>query len=490
MNDNLLIRADASVRTGTGHVMRCLSLAQGWVRAGGHVMFACADILPAVEARLTAEGFALRRHVGAAGTVEDADLTAKAARATGATWVVADGYHFRAAFQREIKNAGLRLLLLDDYGHSEHYFADLVLNQNLAASADPYANREPYTRLLLGSRYVLLREQFRAYRNWQREVPDVARKVLVTLGGTDPDGVTGKVVTALQGLDVESRVVAGAGNSRFEAIAAAVRPPTTVLRDATDMPGLMAWADVAVAAGGTTAWELAYMGLPSLALTLAENQRAVVDALAAAKIALRVDPDDVASQLAALLPDAARRSEMSQEGRRLVDGDGVNRVLRCMAAAALSLRRVRPGDSALIHEWANDPETRQASFSTDAIPFDVHAKWFALRVDSPTCIFLIAEDAHGVPVGQIRFDVSERDAVVSVSVANGFRGHGYGSVLIGRGVERCFLDMSVERICAYVKPGNKASTDAFVGAGFSDAGVTQFRGHAARLFILKRGAAR
>jgi spore coat polysaccharide biosynthesis predicted glycosyltransferase SpsG len=140
---------------------------------------------PAVAARLTAEGMEITRISARPGTTEDAQRTAIIAQQKGAAWVVADGYHFDAEYQRVIKHSGLRMLLVDDYGHAGHYYSDVVLNQNISANESLYANREPYTRLLLGVRFALLRREFLPWRGWQRETRPVAHKVLITLGGGD-----------------------------------------------------------------------------------------------------------------------------------------------------------------------------------------------------------------------------------------------------------------------------------------------------------------
>jgi len=342
MSDRLLIRADGGVRTGTGHVMRCLALAQGWQRTGGQAIFAQADSTPPLEERLNREGMdVVRLHV-APGTPEDAAQTAEQARSRAAAAIVADGYAFGAAWQKQIKAAGFRLLLLDDYAHAEHYCADWVLNQNLNADANLYARRGPHTQLLLGIRYAQIRQEFLAWAKWQRALPPVARRVLVTLGGSDPENVTSKVIAALARLrDAETVVVAGGSNPHLAALKAAGATAPSSMRfavDALNMPELMAWADVAVAAAGTTAWELAFMGLPALTFVLADNQRSNGEQLQAAGLALNlgwhadVPSERILRALAALQTDVAARREMSRRGRAAVDGAGAERVAAILRA--------------------------------------------------------------------------------------------------------------------------------------------------------------
>jgi UDP-2,4-diacetamido-2,4,6-trideoxy-beta-L-altropyranose hydrolase len=270
------------------------------------------------------------------GSAGDAETTGTCARELGAAWVVVDGYQFGADYQRRLKDAGLRVLFFDDYGHAGDYCADLVLNQNLGADAAHYATRASHTRLLLGTRYVLLRREFLAWRGWQREIPPVARRILVTMGGGDLDNVTGRVAEVLRSLNLEARVVVGGSNPHLAALTAAVRHPSCVIHDARNMPELMAWADVAVTAGGSTSWELAFMGLPSLILVLAHNQEAAANALSRQHVAINLGwqthlaEQELVARLSEVIHSAALRRTLSQQGRQLVDGLGARHVVEAL----------------------------------------------------------------------------------------------------------------------------------------------------------------
>ena len=345
----LFVRADASERIGTGHVMRCLALAQEFQRTAGRVLFVQAETTSAIERRLRAEGFEIASLDAKPGSPEDARVAVRLARERDANWIVADGYHFGAEYQRHLKGNDLGLLLIDDYGHAEHYWADYVLNQNLSADPIRYKNREPYTRLLLGTKYVLLRQEFERWRNWEREIPTVARKVLVTLGGADPDNATSKIVEALLRIrdeQLECVVVIGGSNPHLEKLKAAIRHLPSAIRlvvDATDMPGLMAWADVAIAAGGTTSWELAFMGLPSIVIVLAGNQAEIAASLERESVSVNLGAsknnttDRIANALHSLLNDLDRRQRMSRNGCKLVDGLGVVRVTGLLSGRGFNL---------------------------------------------------------------------------------------------------------------------------------------------------------
>jgi UDP-2,4-diacetamido-2,4,6-trideoxy-beta-L-altropyranose hydrolase len=492
MGNSLLIRADASARVGTGHVMRCLALAQEAQTAGDKVVFVQAEATPAIDQRLRGEGFETISLTAEPGSPDDASKTIRLARDRGSTWIIADGYDFDGSYQDRIKEAALKLLLLDDYGHADHYSADYILNQNLFADPTRYGNRKPYTCLLFGTQYVMLRREFEKWQNWTREVPNVGQKVLVTLGGSDSNNVTSQVIDALKQLRpgaLECVVVVGGSNPHVEKLRVQCQETRQQIRlviNPTDMPELMAWADIAIAAGGTTAWELAFMGLPSLILVLADNQRPIADALGMQSLARKANLTRVASDALKMLEDADGRKAMSSEARKLVDGKGARRVLTTVRAADLNLRRARQDDCRLLWELANDPIARAVSFSQEPIPWETHLQWFAKRVNSPSCLLYLADNGANSFVGQIRYEISGDEALVSVSLDKEVRGRGKGAALITRGSQQCFADSGVNIVRAYVKPENKASMRAFEIAGYALAPDVTVGGQTAKQFVLNR----
>jgi UDP-2,4-diacetamido-2,4,6-trideoxy-beta-L-altropyranose hydrolase len=340
--DTLLIRADANVAMGTGHVMRCLALAQAWQDAGGKAVFALTDCLPSVRDRLLSEGMEVVPVETPPGSRDDARSVAESANQCAAAWIVVDGYHFDADYQRELKAAGLQVLFVDDNGHAGHYAADLVLNQNAHADEISYSNRESYTRLLLGLRYVLLRREFQLWREWKRVIPPRGRKVLVSMGGSDPGNVTAALIPALKSIQadgLEVVVVAGGSNPHLESLEQAIQLSDggiRLLRDVVNMPELMAWADVMLAAAGTICWEICAMALPALLVVTASNQRQVAQRLAALGAAQTLDSETDSIETASvpiverLIESQGFRQSLSSRARELVDMGGAARVVSAL----------------------------------------------------------------------------------------------------------------------------------------------------------------
>lgn len=481
----MLIRADASARIGTGHLMRCLALAQAWKAQGGQVTFITACDSEDLRQSLSDEGFHVITLERSYPEPADWEVTAEVLAAHPDAWVVLDGYHFDPVYQRQVKETGHPLLVVDDMAHLNHYYADVVLNQNIDAERLRYSC-EPYTRLLLGTRYVLLRPEFLAWRGWQREMPKEAHKVLVTLGGGDPDNQTLKVIQSLQRIDtdeLEVVVVVGASNPHFlELRPAAHNSPFAMhlVENVTNMPELMAWADVAVSAGGSTCWEMAFMGLPSLILVLAENQRGIAERLDDRGIALnlgwyaQISELDLAQALKILMCSLARRAAMSEKGRQLVDGAGTDRVVSVLYELAqtvpgadhLRVRHARFQDAEILWQWTNDSSVRANSFHPESIPLDEHIKWYKAKLASPDTRIWILE-LNQVPVAQIRYDRIHTDAAeMSFSVVSDYRGRGLGTKALILTSGMACRELGVKRLKGVVFSSNAASMRAFTKAGF------------------------
>lgn len=495
---NLLIRADANLNKGTGHVMRCLALAQTWCDWAGRVTFVMSAPPPALVKRIQDGRISIVELEKEPGSRDDADFVSDLGARRGAKAIVVDGYHFSYDYQKTIKESGSVLLVIDDYGHAGQYVADLVLNQNISATADFYADRDRHTNLLLETRYALLRREFRSWHGWTRLVPERASRILVTLGGSDPENLTVKVLEALEAVQVdglEIKVAVGSANPHYHELqAAAARSsfPVDLEGNGLDMPQLMAWADVAVAAGGSTLWELAFMGLPSVVIISADNQRANVQRLQELGAAINLGwhgsltQGEMAGVISDLVEDAGQRDKLSQAGRKLVDGMGADRASLALIERILTLRRVREDDARLVWEWANDPVTRAASFSSEPIPWSAHVRWFESKLKNENCLFFLVTTEDGLPLGQVRYDRDGGEAVVSVSLGESFRGQGYGSAIIRLACNKMMATEGINLIHAFVKRDNESSRRAFIKAGFEEAGFTDINGQEALHLVVRK----
>jgi UDP-2,4-diacetamido-2,4,6-trideoxy-beta-L-altropyranose hydrolase len=485
MTQNLLIRVDASKRIGTGHFMRCIALAHAWADRGGKVTFLSRCESHVLMRRTVAEGFRFlpigSSHPDLSDVEETLSCLDAAARSVDGPyeWMVLDGYHFDPAYQKAVGRSGTKVLLIDDYHHLPSYHADVILNQNASAERLRYAcNSE--SLVLLGPRYALLRREFLEWAGKAHDNPDVAARVLITMGGADPGNMTQRAVlgvSTIDGFPIDGRVVVGSENPHKEMLrsfCSGARGRWEILESVEDMPGLLAWADLAMTAAGVTAIEMSFMGVPFVMVVLAENQRAAAEELAERKVGMNlgwhedVTPERLAGEFGLLMGDSARRIAYSRQGQMLVDGLGRARVLEAIAPTKIDFRKADLSDCDRVGKWANDPLTRAMSFSSssEAIPPEKHRVWFRDHLQDPCCEFYIALNQNRAPIGQARFEVKDGEAVISVSLSKDYRGLGLGRRLICSANERFFADRGRMKIIARIRHENVASVRSFTRAGY------------------------
>ncbi|MBI4789812.1 MAG: UDP-2,4-diacetamido-2,4,6-trideoxy-beta-L-altropyranose hydrolase [Chloroflexi bacterium] len=314
---------------GLGHLRRCLTLADALVRMGARVGFVVNDDASAQQF-VQAQGYAV------VGLDDDLERVVSALRNWRADAVITDSYALNSADLAALRRGIGYLVVIDDLANQE-LPADLVTNGAVCAPSLRYCAR-PETRFLLGPSYALLRDEFAA--NPARAIRDSVERVLITVGGSDPFGLTPRLVDWVQAAlgDIGMDIVAGP----FFENRITVRETEQIIfhREPRDMRGLMLAADIAITGGGQTTYELAATGTPAIAICLAENQRANLTGLAEAgtlDYAGDVRDGDLEAKIAAALKSLAAsrecREAMSQRGRHLVDGRGAERVARAIFEA-------------------------------------------------------------------------------------------------------------------------------------------------------------
>src|SRR5262249_53612531 len=237
--------------------------------------------------------------------------------------------------------------------------------------------------------------------------------------GSDPGNAAVKIIQALDRIrrpQFEAVVLVGPANPHRAELEAAVRQSRAMidLRESVqDVAEWMAWADLVIAAGGTTCWTLAFLGVPSLLAILADNQAGVARAADTAGFARCLGRAEdlrdtvLAKAIESLLADVSARQRMAERRRQAVDGDGVERVLMHLRNQPLRLRRARAADLELLWRWANDPDVRRASLSVRPISWDEHVRWFEQKQREPGCSMYLGRDTDDEPVGQVRVDRTE-----------------------------------------------------------------------------------
>jgi UDP-2,4-diacetamido-2,4,6-trideoxy-beta-L-altropyranose hydrolase len=362
----VVFRADSSFEMGMGHLMRCLTLAAALREQGARCRFVCRDHPGALLEQVRARGFELqvlpletdrvdssrtggpahRTWVGGAAR-EDAESTLRVIEEEAADWVVVDHYGLDAEWESVVRRPGCRLLVIDDLADRAHA-CDVLLDQTPGRTVEDYAPHvSPDTELLLGEAYALLRPEFQALREaaFERRGGGRVERVLISMGGSDPKGVTAQVLDALETLPSRlSFRVTAVMNSRSPALdavrerAAHATRETSVLCDVGDMASLMVETDLAIGGAGTTSWERCCLGLPSILVVLADNQRLIADQLEqlGAAVIIRECPSaeefgrSLAGEIAALQSSPDKLAQLSRAASAVTDGSGTQRLIARM----------------------------------------------------------------------------------------------------------------------------------------------------------------
>ena len=490
-------RADASPRIGTGHVMRCMTLADSLAARGADCRLLCREIPDRLAARAEARGIACTRLPACNRDWRSESAAARAALAETVDWLVVDHYGLDARWEAEMRRCARRIMAIDDLADRPHD-ADLLLDQGLARRPEDYAGRLPEgAQALLGPRHALLRPEFAA-RRAEALAARGARglgTIVVSMGGADPLGATARVLEALAALQLpETRrviVALGGETPTLGAIRARAEsmPLACELRVGVgDMAELFAEADLAIGAGGGTAWECCAVGLPSVFLTVADNQHSNAAALDAAGAALwagdlrRAGWRDGLRRAMERLRDGALRAGMSAAAARLCDGDGVLRVAAALFPGEVTDRPARLEDSRRVWEWRREGGAARFTRQGSEPAFPDHHRWFVQALGDPARRLRIIETG-GLPVGYLRLDLSGGGgARVSVCFAEAARGQGLGRHALGL-ADRLAKGEGLARLTAEIASANGASLRLFEAAGYAPRGE-----HAGFLLYEKRVA--
>jgi UDP-2,4-diacetamido-2,4,6-trideoxy-beta-L-altropyranose hydrolase len=344
---NIYFRADASIGIGSGHVMRCLTLAVELRTNGADVHFLCRDLPGNMASIIKQQGFKVEMLPVAAGPIDwqqDSIITAQIIEnsQTFPDWVIVDNYALDWRWESSIRSCCKQIMVIDDLANRKHD-CELLLDQNYYSDmSHRYQELVPADcRLLLGPEYALLRREFVEARATMTAKRDYIKKLLIFFGGSDPTNETMKALQAIQILkphDITIDVVIGSSNPRkvmLQELCSKI--PGVVLHcQINNMAEFMAEADLAVGAGGTTSWERCFLGLPTIGVIVADNQERLVCDLAkfGAMVSLgrseSVTPLTIADAVAQLITNNEMRRIIRERCQELMPGNGTGTVIKAL----------------------------------------------------------------------------------------------------------------------------------------------------------------
>lgn len=467
----IVLRADAGPTTGTGHFARTAAVANALSGPDTEVVLVTGErSAPLVSAYFPSETQVVAVAAPDAGPARTLRMLDE--RGLAPDVVFLDQYGEVVEWEEQAAGGGARLLVLDDLDAAKA--ADVIVRPH---GGKP--DRSPSV-VLRGPAYLPLSPHVAALAAREPARRGSRLKLNVCFGGSDPTDETAKALRALAALDgIDADVVIGPSARVDPALMkeAALLPHVALhLAPSQEaLAGLLLEADIALGAGGVMLWERLHLGVPSLVVSVADNQRPQIEAMAATG-AIRfvgehagVTAETIAQAVTECAADASGRRTMAATGRKLVDGRGAIRIAAWLRALALNVRDVDLGDAADLLSWRTHPDNSRHDWDAAAKPeFGEHLAWLQARLADPACVFRLIGLANE-PVGVVRFDLAEggASAHLSIYLVPAWHGRGMG-LAVYLAAERALRQShsGVRSIVSRVNAGNAASVRLHCDAVF------------------------
>ena len=334
---DVVFRVDASAKIGIGHLIRCLALSEELSSRGKK----CYLLSKIEDSRLIEEvnkynikNYNISRKLT---LMEDLEQLIAFSTKNNIEWIITDHYDIDADYLRVIKEKGFKLLSIDDTAQI-HYYSDIVLNQNIGAKKLAFS-AEKYTRFLLGPKYIMIRNYLLG-KNLKRKNNET-QTILIVFGGSDYWNLTLKAVKSLEtiGGNVKLLVISGPINRHYDGIKRYIynsKCEIDLISSPRDIANVYQKTDLALTAGGSTCYELAYYGIPNLIITVADNQVNIARELDRQQVSIylgkqnEVSGKQIKETVEKVLISESLRKKMSIKGKKLVDGQGKVRIVDFM----------------------------------------------------------------------------------------------------------------------------------------------------------------
>ena len=455
LNYDLAIRADGNSSIGTGHIHRTLALAS-YLKCHFNITFYACNSDTLVEELITKNGFSFIKLNAENEFLKQINKT---------TIVVLDGYDFNTSYQQVIKYNTNKLVVIDDLNQGVQ-IADVVLNHGYTTSPNDYKLSEN-TALYTGLPYVILKQEF---LNQSSHSPKKnSKKVLVCIGGTDPNNYSEKIISEL--LDKTTKdisLITYPINPNFEKLKQIADKNKKRLHlhfslSTEEMIKLISVNDIAILQPSNIALEAASLGIYINLIQTADNQKYIHGTLLKTKCAADINLETLAYCINSISIDQIN-SQIDKQ-KNIFDKKSPERILSIFNSLFLKVRCASENDADLIFKWSNDKLTRENSYSQSEIDHASHVNWFHQKLNDNTCCFLIIE-FEGVPAGTVRFDIKEDETVVGINVSPEFRRKKLSTAMLRLSCQYLFNHFKETSITAYIKKSNSASLKSFANSGF------------------------
>lgn len=336
---NVVFRVDATKNIGLGHLMRCYALAEELVKNKKTCYFISNIDSAKIVEKITKSKITLEKISNSPNANQDLNYLIDFSRNNNIDWIVTDHYEINSEYIKTIKDNGFNVLSIDDTAQT-YYAPDIVVNQNIGSEKLKFRS-DKNTRLLLGPKYVMIRDEL-LKREKKRYHEDV-KTILVTLGGMAYDTLTIQILRLLKEIiddSVQIIVVIGPLNR----VKSDLKSEMNRLSDSNfrfvfsprTMLDLYLESDIAISAGGSSCYELSYFGIPNIIITIASNQLNIAKELDKENVSIYLgrnedfSPNRFKENILKIIDDKSLRKKMVENGKRLVDGNGKKRIVDVM----------------------------------------------------------------------------------------------------------------------------------------------------------------
>jgi UDP-2,4-diacetamido-2,4,6-trideoxy-beta-L-altropyranose hydrolase/UDP-4-amino-4,6-dideoxy-N-acetyl-beta-L-altrosamine N-acetyltransferase len=502
----VIIRVDASLKMGTGHVMRCLTLAQVLKENGGNVEFICRKHEGNLINKIRSSEFVVHElgvceeiefdnklaHSHWLGTTQqlDADDCIDIFKAKNIDWLIVDHYSLDEQWQKRLRPYCEKLMVIDDLADRKHQ-CDILLDQTFGRQQEDYSGRTPEgCELLLGSEYALLRPEFakwRAYSLARRSKPEF-KQLLVNMGGVDVDNITEKALDELKisnlPNDLHITVVMGSSAPYLENVKSkAITLPckTEVKVDVGNMAEIMANSDIVIGAAGSTTWERCCLGLPTIQIVIAKNQQFLAETLACRNI---VKLAKEIKETAYLLENSSEwMVDIGNAASKTCDGVGVYKVFNKIIDYKINLEGIGDVilcnytnlnlfDKNLTFKMRNHKDVKKWMYNQNNISIEEHLSFIQnLQSNIESRYFLVKQSKQ--VIGSINFSqISFQNSLEFGLYVNPFEKlKGIGRILEAAACHYAFIELGVKKIKLKVFSYNKRAINFYEKYGFKQVAI-------------------
>lgn len=443
MNEKVIILTESGTNIGIGHIMRCTSLYK----------------------EIQNRGFQVEMLINSWMNMDFSGLEG--------CYCIVDSYLAEIDILNKISYHAKKALFIDDYKRLD-YPKGYVVNPSLYGEELDY-KKDNDVKYLLGPSYIILRDSFR--RKFVKSINPEIKEITITMGGADPNKYTIEILNQLinEFPNINKNVVLGPYFNGYNHVSKISDSSTHIHRNIDDemMIELILNSDMVISASGQTCHELVQLRTPSLLICAAENQRKNLEYMVKNEFTIEFKLNNLIDEFIKL--NYFKRMDMSNKMSKFNFSHGVGNIVKeflennssCKEDENITVRKAKSSDCDLIFKLSSDPYVRSMSISKKEILYRDHIRWFHDVLKDKNIVIYVCETFDGEFIGQIKFNLTEDFAVVSISIDEKFRGKGYGKQALNLAIsEFCKNYKYVQSFIAFIYSYNKSSKQLFRSLGF------------------------